>query len=121
MGTILFGNFFIGLFFRKEEKMCRSVLCFLILVLGGFICFVGVQYCIFFPEVSKACKIAYPTYNCFNIIGIGLGPFIVQLNKDNLNENGRKIEYNPSCPVKKLYMKQSNYENKKLIEVEIFN
>ena len=119
LGTILFGNFFLT--FSRKEKLYVSVFGFLIFVLGGFICFVGVQYCIFFPEVSKACKIAYPICYCVNSIVIGSIPFIDQLNKDNLNENGRTIEYNPSCPAKKLYMKESNYENKKLIEVEIFN
>ena len=75
------------------------------ILLGGFICFGGVLFCIFFPEIAnKSCKIAFPICYFFNSF------FFIQLVLQYNND----YSSNTSCPVKKLIAKDSKYKKIKI-------
>lgn len=108
LGTTLFGDLIFALF-RRDNSILMSLLIFLIFECGGFICFGGVVFCIFFPEIAnKSCKIAFPICYVFNSF-LFLSLFF---------ENNDGYSRDVSCPVKKLITKDSIYKNIKIIDDE---
>ena len=92
-----------------RHKNCKRAMFVLILVIGGFICYFGTLYCIFFSDASKACKITYPIfYGVFSII-FGLFPLLYNIDKNN----------EAACPIKKII--NNKYQIINIDDVEIYN
>jgi len=103
LGTTLFGDLIFAFIHRDNNSCLESLIIFILL--GGFICFGGVLFCIFFPEIAnKSCKIAFPICYFFNSF------FFIQLVLQYNND----YSSNTSCPVKKLIAKDSKYKKIKI-------